>query len=151
MTAFPEQGSTSIEINAAPEVVWALVADITRMGEYSPECVHAAWENGATGPDVGAHFAGKNKIGDFEWEVPCAVTESEPGSVFAFKAVRDSDVGTRWRYEFVPNDTGTIVTESVHAPMINIEGSPSNFDGRHAMLIDGMNATLAAIKAAAEA
>ena len=151
MTAFPEQGSASIEINAAPEVVWTLVADITRMGEYSPECVHAAWENGATGPDVGAHFAGKNKIGDFEWEVPCAVTESEPGSVFAFKAVRDSDVGTRWRYEFVPNGTGTIVTESVHAPMINIEGSPSNFEGRHAMLIDGMNATLAAIKAAAEA
>ena len=48
MTDFPEHGSASIEINAAPEAVWALVADITRMGEYSPECVHAAWENGAT-------------------------------------------------------------------------------------------------------
>lgn len=48
MTDFPEQGSASIEIDAARDGVWALVADITRMGEYSPECVHAAWENGAT-------------------------------------------------------------------------------------------------------
>lgn len=42
MTEFPEHGSASIEINASPEAVWALVTDITRMGEYSPECVNAA-------------------------------------------------------------------------------------------------------------
>lgn len=29
MTDFPEHGSASIEINAAPEAVWALVAEIT--------------------------------------------------------------------------------------------------------------------------
>jgi Polyketide cyclase / dehydrase and lipid transport. len=151
MTSFPEQGSASIEINAAPEVVWNLVADITRMSEYSPECVHAGWEGEATGPAVGAHFQGKNKIGDFEWEVPCAVTESEAGRVFAFKALRDSEVGTAWRYEFASSGDGTTVTESVNAPLINVEGSPSNFDGRHAMIVEGMKTTLAAIKAVAEA
>ena len=42
MTEFPEHGSASIGINASPEAVWALVTDITRIGEYSPECVNAA-------------------------------------------------------------------------------------------------------------
>ncbi len=26
-----------------PELVWDLVADVTRVGEWSPECIRAAW------------------------------------------------------------------------------------------------------------
>jgi len=63
MTDFPEKSSASIEINAAPEVVWQLVADITRMGEWSPECWKAEWEDGTTGPAVGALFRGYNRAG----------------------------------------------------------------------------------------
>lgn len=151
MTTFPEQASASIQINATPEALWALVADITRMGEYSPECIHAEWEAGATGPAVGAHFHGKNQIGDFEWEVPCAVTESDPGKVFEFMAQRDSEIRTTWRFEFASSGDGTNLTESVDAPLINVEGSPANFEGRYEMVVEGIKTTLAAIKAAAEA
>ena len=79
MSPFPQQGSASIEIRAAPEIVWELVADITRMGEWSPECRRAEWEDGATGPAVGAHFHGYNRAGSFEWDVPGIVTECERG------------------------------------------------------------------------
>ena len=58
MTQFPEESSASIDIDAPPDVVWRLVADITRMGEWSPECWKAEWEGDATGPAVGAHFHG---------------------------------------------------------------------------------------------
>lgn len=101
MATFPERASASIEISAAPEVVWQLVADITRMGEWSPECVRAEWRDGATGPAVGAHFHGYNRAGSFEWDAPCVVTECEPGKVFAF-SVPPGEATTQWRFEFVP-------------------------------------------------
>ncbi len=151
MTEFPEQSSASIEIDAAPEVVWQLVADITRMGEWSPECVRAEWEGDSTAPSVGAHFHGWNQAGTFEWDVPCVVTECEPGKVFAFQVPRDGDVVTVWRFEFAASGVGTTLTESFDAPMINIEGATSNFEGRFEMLDGAIKKTIANIKAAAEA
>jgi uncharacterized protein YndB with AHSA1/START domain len=150
MPTYPQQSSASIEINAAPEVVWALVADITRMGEWSPECVRAHWEDGATGPEVGAHFHGYNQAGTFEWDAPCIVTDCEPGKVFAFAVPRDGETLNRWRFEFTPTPTGTRLTESFDAPLINVEGSRANFDGRFEMLAKAIEKTIANIKAAAE-
>ena len=44
----------SIFIHAPAERVWAMVSDVTRMGEWSPEAVRAEWLDGANGPSVGA-------------------------------------------------------------------------------------------------
>ncbi len=150
MAPFPEQSSASIEIDAAPEVVWQLVADVTRMGEWSPECVRAEWEDGATGPAVGAHFHGYNRAGTYEWDASCVVAECEPGAVFAFEVPPDDPMSTRWRFEFAPSGSGTTLTESFDAPRINVEGSPANFEGRFEMLAKAIEATIANIKAAAE-
>jgi uncharacterized protein YndB with AHSA1/START domain len=151
MTQYPEKSSASIEINAAPEAVWQLVADITRMGEWSPECRRAEWEGGSTGPAVGAHFHGYNRAGTTEWDAPCLVTDCEPGKVFAFQVPPEGKVVTRWRFEFAPSGTGTTLTESFDAPMINVDGAPSNFDGRFEMLDKAIRMTIANIKTAAEA
>ena len=148
---FPERGSASLDINAAPEAVWSLVADITRMGEWSPECFQADWEDGATGPEAGAHFHGSNRAGTFEWTVPCLITECESGKVFEFVAPRGNDVVTRWRYEFAANPSGgTTLKESFDAPLINVPGANANFDGRYEMLCAATETTLQNIKAAAE-
>jgi hypothetical protein len=32
-----------ILVSADPQIVWDLLADITRVPEWSPECVHTAW------------------------------------------------------------------------------------------------------------
>jgi hypothetical protein len=147
---YPQQGSASIEVDAAPDVVWKLVADITRMGEWSPECVRAEWEDGATGPEVGAHFHGYNKAGTYEWDAPGIVTECEPGRVFAFAVPRVGAARNMWRFEFAPSAGGTALTESFDAPAINVEGSAANFDGRFEMLVKAINKTIANVKTAAE-
>ena len=147
---FPEAGSASIEIDAAPDTVWQLVADITRMGEWSPECWRAHWDDGATGPAVGAHFHGYNRAGTFEWDAPCIVTECEPGKLFAFEVPRGGDPVTRWRFEFTPTASGTLLTESFDAPLLNVPGARSNFEGRYEMLRKAIGKTIANIKAAAE-
>ena len=55
------------EIAAPAETVWALVSDLPRMGEWSPENQGGTWLNGATGPAPGAIFTGKNKNGIRRW------------------------------------------------------------------------------------
>lgn len=148
--AFPEQGTASIEIAASPDAVWSLIADITRMGEWSPECYKAHWEDDSAGPAPSAHFHGYNRAGEFEWDLPCEVTECVPGKVFAFIAPRGVDIGTRWRFELEATDDGTRLTETFAAPLINVEGSPANFEGRYEMLVAAARTTIANIKAAAE-
>jgi hypothetical protein len=150
MSTFPEEGSASVDIAASPQSVWGLVSDITRMGEWSPECVRAEWLGGATGPTTGALFQGYNQAGDVEWDVTCRVMECEPGAVFAFKAAHEWEHGTGWRFELAATGDGTTLTESFDAPSINVEGAPANFDGRYEILTEGVATTLARIKEAAE-
>ncbi len=56
-------GEVSIHIAAPAEAVYARVADVTHMGEYSPECRHCEWLDSATRPAVGVRFRGDNKMG----------------------------------------------------------------------------------------
>ena len=46
----------STVIDAPAELVYDLVADMPRMGEWSRECSTVEWIEGATGPAVGARF-----------------------------------------------------------------------------------------------
>ncbi len=52
----------SIHIDARPEEVYDIVADVTRTPEFSPEILKCTWLDGATGPTVGARFAAVNKV-----------------------------------------------------------------------------------------
>ena len=104
--------SVSREIAATPETLWAMVSDVTRMGEWSPETTSCAWRKGATGPVVGARFAGTNRNGRRRWSTNCTVSAAEPGRRFAFR-VDAGPVGiAEWAYTFEPSATGTVVTET---------------------------------------
>lgn len=103
---------TAIEMTAAPERVWGLLADVTRMGEWSPVCDGCEWADGAIGPEVGARFVGHNRQGIVHWSRMCEVTASDPGRGFAFRTFFRGVESTRWRYQLEPTSTGTLVTES---------------------------------------
>jgi hypothetical protein len=107
------QGSASVEIDRDPAVVFSAIADVTRMGEWSPECIEARWVAGATGPAVGAKFEGDNRVTMFgvtlkQWTTTSEVTACVPGEVFEFVA----EGYTTWRYRLEPIGMGTKVTES---------------------------------------
>ena len=72
------QGEARLHIELPPEQVYALVADVARMGEWSPETIRAEWVGGATGPVVGARFRGHNKR-KAGWKTTCTITAAEPG------------------------------------------------------------------------
>jgi len=48
----------SRQIAAASETVWSLVADVTRMAEWSPTVQRVEWVGEASGPEIGARFRG---------------------------------------------------------------------------------------------
>jgi len=147
--------SESVLILAPAEAVWSMVADVTRIGEWSPEAVRAEWLDGATGAVVGARFKGRNKR-RAAWSTTCTVTAATPGREFAFSVGKGE---TTWRYDLAPADGGCKVTESfeivrVPGPLGRWStklGTGVTWAERERDLTAGMQQTLKAIKAAAEA
>jgi uncharacterized protein YndB with AHSA1/START domain len=156
MTARGRHDSVSIDIEAPPDKVYGLAADITRMGEWSPETRACRWVKGATGPTVGARFRARNKgrRGSSWFNTP-TVTAAEPGLEFAFNRSGPGIGSYTWRYRLEPTATGTRLTESYDAdppvpqPMSWVTEKWVGSD-RDADLHDGMTTTLQRIKAAAE-
>lgn len=156
-----KRGTTSKvheHVDAAPDVIYDLVADVTRMGQWSPECVACEWVDGATGPAVGARFRGRNRRGLARWSNRPRVVTAERGREFSFVATdpigRDM---TKWTYRLEPTSSGTDVTESfemVHSIPLYIRLSDRWLMGIKDRQIDleaNMRRTLAALKVAAEA
>jgi len=108
-------GSVTVHMAAPPDAVWALLSDITRIGDLSPETFEAEWLDGADGPAVGARFRGhvrRNGRGPVYW-TKCRVTASEPGRVFEFAVEGPGGKAMNtWRYEIAPAGDGSDVTES---------------------------------------
>ena len=104
---------TSLHIDAPPEEVWALVTDVTRIGEFSPETFEARWTRGSTGPEVGATFKGhvkRNGVGPTYWS-GCTVTVAEEPRHFEFSVGTESIPVNNWGYRIEPDGTGSRVTE----------------------------------------
>ena len=158
MTERKRHDAVTVDIAAPPERVYDLVADISRMGEWSPECRHCAWTGGATGPAVGARFKARNKgrRGPSWYNAP-VVTVADPGREFAFNRSGPGIGSYTRRYVLEPTPTGTRVTESydVERPLPKamnwLTGKWVGSSDRDADLQQGMQTTLARIKAAAEA
>lgn len=108
------RGSVTVTMAAPPEVVWDLVSDVTRIGEFSPETFEASWLGGATGPAVGARFKGhvkRNGVGPVYWTL-CEVTACVPQQEFGFAVLIRDEALNRWHYRLEAVPGGTEVTES---------------------------------------
>ena len=142
-------------IAAAPETVYALVSDVTRMGEWSPETSSCQWVGTDRGPRAGARFRGTNKRGPLFWTTTCRVTAAEPGRRFAFTVTWFGQPISDWSYDFIAEDGGCTVVEAWadrrHAGFKVASVPVMGIRDRAAHNRRGMVATLAALKSTAEA
>lgn len=179
MTEFPgaDGGQVACEVTglataaeevvvARPELVWDLVADVTRVGGWSPECIRAAWLGQPGRPHPGARFTGRNRFPNgFEYEVTCVVTEADRPRAFAWVVLDDSGDPARpsssWRYQIdpLPGGGSTVRQRFTHGPgASHLRAAAANAPDRAAEIIAArrdelranMSATLRAMKAAAE-
>ena len=73
-----KRGSCAVCTDADIDAAWAVVRDVTRVGEWSHECVGVTWLDGASSPMPGARFRGRNRTGIFRWGRICEVVACAP-------------------------------------------------------------------------
>jgi hypothetical protein len=151
------EDSVDLDIEAGADVLYAMVSDLPRIGEWSPECESVDWEEGdATMPVEGTTFVGHNAVGPgrrIRYSRHGRVLVADPGREFGFLTDEGGRESTAWRYRFEPQADGrTRVTESYEVRWIpvwaRILDVPMN---RHKELLKGMRSTLERLKATAEA
>lgn len=104
--------SVTREIAAPPEKLWALVTDLPRMGEWSPENQGGEWVKGATQAAVGAQFKGRNTNGKKSWSTIVKVNAFDAPRKFSFGLMVFGKNWCDWVYEIEPTATGSRVTHS---------------------------------------
>jgi hypothetical protein len=108
----PEPSATStVEINASPAAVYALITDLGAMSELAEETAVMRWKSGSSAAP-GAVFKGTNRNGWRRWTTKCTVTDAEPGTRFAFNVSHTGVPISRWQYDIAATDGGCSVTES---------------------------------------
>ena len=140
-----------IDIAAPVAKVWALVSDLSRMPQWSPQCRMMK----PLGPvRQGTRTININRRNYAFWPTTSTVTEVIPETKLAFRVNANNTI---WSYELQPTDGGTRVVETRHAengvkPISNtsINALFGGVPGFERELVDGMNETLSRIKAAAE-
>jgi uncharacterized protein YndB with AHSA1/START domain len=140
-----------IDIKAPVSKVWALVSDFRRMPEWSPQCRLMRPLGPVRNGTRTINFNRRNRL---FWPTTSTVVEVIPDQKLAFRVNTNNTI---WSYELQPIPSGTRVIESRHAengvkPVSSMAvnaflGGTAQFERE---LVDGMNASLAKIKAAAE-
>jgi uncharacterized protein YndB with AHSA1/START domain len=152
--AMTDRLEISRDIAAAPEAVYAAIADVTRMGEWSEECHTCAWHDGYDGPSLGAVFDGHNRNGEHEWTTQGTVVEATPGRAFAFECSMNGFRYATWGYRIEPTATGCRVTEwndnLLPESALELSRSISGIDDRTARNRQTMTGTLDRLAAALE-
>lgn len=140
-----------IDINAPVGRVWELVSDLKRMPQWSPQC---RMMKPLGSIRQGTRTINLNRRNRLFWPTTCTVMEVIPEKKVAFRV----DINhTIWSYELEPTDTGTRLVETRHAENgttafsnLSINALMGGVPSFERELVDGMNATLSRIKAAAE-
>ncbi|UXX95250.1 SRPBCC family protein [Streptomyces sp. AD2-2] len=111
MTRNPAPLGERVTVLVPPDIAYAAVADVTRMGQWSPE-VRGARVLGGPGPvRVGTRFVGLNRASWLPWATLCTVVSARPGSCFAFKVSFLGVALSQWTYRFREVPGGCEITE----------------------------------------
>ncbi|MCP2315027.1 Polyketide cyclase / dehydrase and lipid transport [Nocardia amikacinitolerans] len=109
----PLGGSHEAFCAERPEAVWAVLTDITRVGEWSHECRGADWVGDSTRVEVGARFRGRSKSGFLRWRRICTVTVADAPKELVW-VTHGGIFGdhTEWRFLLRPTPDGTRIRQT---------------------------------------
>jgi uncharacterized protein YndB with AHSA1/START domain len=109
----PRTGRVEAVVEPGPDQVWAVLCDVTRIGEWSHECHTAQWLDGTRRAAVGARFRGANKARFARWSKPCTITALEPSRRLVYRTNGGiTGDATEWTFTLEPTDEGCRITQS---------------------------------------
>lgn len=140
-----------VDIDAPVAKVWELISDLRRMPQWSPQC---RWMKPLGPLRQGTRTLNLNRRKRMFWPTTCTIVEIIPDRKLAFRVDANNTI---WSYELEPRGEGTRVIESRHAENgvttvsnLTVNALFGGTDKFERELVEGMNASLARIKAAAE-
>jgi hypothetical protein len=109
----PHSGAAEATVAARPEQVWAVLSDVTRVGEWSGECRGATWLDGATAAVPGARFRGTNRVRWVRWARVSSVEHVDPGRELRWRTHGPAPMwdSTRWSVRLDPDGEGTRIRQ----------------------------------------
>lgn len=101
-----------VVVAAPPEAVWAVLTDVTRVGEWSHEARAARWFDDERG--LGARFGGANRSGLARWSKVCTITEYDAPHRFAYATAETfvDRASTSWEFDLIAVEGGTRMCQS---------------------------------------
>jgi uncharacterized protein YndB with AHSA1/START domain len=153
MTDTATELTATTTIEAAPAEVWALVTDVARMSVWSHQVVKTIVLGGEV--RLGTRFLNLNRQGWKHWPTNARVVRFEPHADFAFRIAENHTI---WSFQLEATGDGrTEVTHRRETPE-GISGLSRGLtkvvlggqEGFTAELAEGMQRTLARLKADAE-
>jgi len=160
---FADRPSTevSIEILAAPDVVWPFVTDVRLHARWSAELQAAEWVDPDPAPRVGSRFRGRNRnehMGD--WETISTVTVHDQPRAYGWVVNDPVNPAASWLFTLEPIVAGTLLRYRVELGpgpsglTAAIAARPDREErivlSRLGDLRSGMLATIAGVKSVAE-
>jgi uncharacterized protein YndB with AHSA1/START domain len=144
----------SIHIAASPERVWALVGDVRRLPDWSPQVDSTRLRSGFDRVALGTQFTNRNSDGDLVWTTHAEVVRFEPEREIAFRVEENWVI---WSFTLTPVGTGVELVQRRDAPDgisdLSLElthGFMGGVEAFTASMRAGMRLTLERIKAEAE-
>ena len=152
-TAATRELRAEAHVDATPDEVWAVLSDLSRMPDWSPELVRMV-PLLRGGLRTGQQYVGLNRRKAFVWPTRNVVVDVQPGRSLSWDTTSS---GARWIWELSPEDGGTRVVHRRPVPSGTTLGSrlvaPLFLGGsdEHADELEaGMAQTVARLKAAVE-
>jgi len=150
------EGEVEVLINTDTKTVYKLISDVTRTGEWSPECRRCQWLDNDQRAAVGARFRGWNRSGLVRWSRLVEVVSADPSREFTFRTLTDrfNKDSTTWRYTLECEDGQTRLRHSyeIHAlPKFPVSWIMPLLLRHHADMRPQMAETVERIKTVAEA
>lgn len=106
------ENHVAVTVEADIDEVWDVVRDVTRVGEWSHECVGAGWLAGADAPVPGARFRGRNRAGVFRWGRVCEIVSADPYElVWITVPTAFYPDSSEWRITLDKVDEGTRISQ----------------------------------------
>jgi uncharacterized protein YndB with AHSA1/START domain len=106
-------GRAETTVTAPVDAVWRVIADVTRTGEWSHECHHVAWLDGAVRAEPGVRFRGRNRSGWLRWSRTCEMLAVDPPTRIAWRTIATPMFvdSTEWTVRLEPLAAGTRIVQ----------------------------------------
>lgn len=121
MGRLKHEGRVEATSNATPEQVWAVISDVTRIGDWSHECRTAEWLGGATSAVPGARFRGGNSTGKMNWSRQNEIVVADAPHVLSWRTVptRLYTDQTQWWITIESDGDATTIVQTFEVLKLN--------------------------------